>query len=68
VHRRVLNRLLCVGCGIDYNLIADRRRRRVDAMSAEEPLTSRPHDDGESPTAGEAAPPTLVVLNASVWL
>jgi adenylate kinase len=48
VHRRVLNRRLCVRCGMDYNLIADRPEveGRCDVCGGE--LVTRADDTQES--------------------
>jgi len=48
VRRRVLNRRLCTGCGMDYNLIADRPEveGRCDVCHGE--LVTRPDDTQEA--------------------
>lgn len=48
VRRRVLNRRLCTGCGMDYNLIADRPEveGRCDICGGE--LVTRPDDTSEA--------------------
>jgi adenylate kinase len=48
VRRRVLNRRLCTGCGMDYNLIADRPEveGRCDICGGE--LVTRPDDTPEA--------------------